>query len=66
MLAESAARWVLLVHTALGVAAVGAATHLVLWLRRYVRGESGRRRAVVRFAWLPMSAMSENRSVSPV
>ena len=28
------------------MAAVGAATHLVLWLRRYLRGESGRRRAV--------------------
>lgn len=32
--------------------AVGAATHLVLWLRRYVRGEKGRRRAVVKFASL--------------
>ncbi len=52
MLSESAARWLLVLHTALGVAAVGAATHLVLWLRRYVRGAAGRRRAVVRFAWL--------------
>jgi len=42
----------LVLHTALGVAAVGAATHLVLWLRTYIRGASGRRRAVVRFAWL--------------
>ena len=52
MLTESAARWVLLLHTALGVAAVGAATHLVIWLRKYLRGEHGRRRAVVRFAWI--------------
>jgi hypothetical protein len=52
MLSESAARWLLVLHTALGVAAVGAATHLVLWLRRYVHGEHGRRRAVVRFAWV--------------
>jgi hypothetical protein len=52
VLSESAARWLLVLHTALGVGAVGAATHLFLWLRRYVRGERGRRRAVVRFAWL--------------
>lgn len=50
MLTESAARWLLLLHTVLGVAAVGAATHLVIWLRRYVRGAYGRRRAVQRFA----------------
>ena len=55
MLDENAARWVLVLHTALGVAAVGASTHLVLWLRKYVRGETGRRRAVVRFAWLVLA-----------
>ena len=54
MLSESAARWLLVLHTGLGVAAVGAATHLFLWLRRYVRGEQGRRRAVVRFAVLTL------------
>lgn len=52
MLSETAARWLLVLHTAVGVAAVGAATHLFLWLRRYVHGEHGRRRAVVRFAWI--------------
>jgi hypothetical protein len=52
VLSETAARWLLLLHTAVGVAAVGATTHLFLWLRRYVHGEHGRRRAVVRFAWL--------------
>ncbi len=52
MLTESAARWVLVLHTAVGVAAVGAATHLVIWLRRYVRGQYGRRRAVIRFGWI--------------
>lgn len=52
VLIESAARWVLVLHTLVGVAAVGAATHLVLWLRKYVRGQSGKRRAVLRFAWL--------------
>lgn len=52
VLTEAAARWVLVLHTALGVAAVGAATHLVIWLRRYIRGQHGRRKAVVRFAWI--------------
>ncbi|HLL24256.1 MAG TPA: hypothetical protein VK427_19125 [Kofleriaceae bacterium] len=50
MLTENAARWMLVLHTVLGMAAVGAATHLVIWLRRYVRGAYGRRRAVQRFA----------------
>lgn len=40
----------LVLHTMLGVAAVGAATHLVIWLRRYVRGNYGKRRAVQKFA----------------
>jgi len=54
VLTDSAARWLLVLHTGLGVAAVGAATHLVIWLRRYVRGQQGRR-AVVRFAWLVLA-----------
>jgi hypothetical protein len=52
VLTESAARWLLVLHTAVGVAAVGAGTHLVIWLRRYVRGAAGLRRSVLRFAWL--------------
>jgi hypothetical protein len=52
VLTETAARWVLLLHTALGVAAVGAATHLVLWSRGFLRGAFGRLRAVRRFAWI--------------
>lgn len=55
MLLDSTARWLLVLHTVLGVAAVGAATHLVLWLRRYVRGAYGRRRAVIRFAWIVLA-----------
>ena len=55
MLTDAAARWVLVLHTALGVACVGAATHLVLWLRHYLRGQHGRRRAVVRFAWIVLA-----------
>lgn len=55
MLTESAARWMLVLHTAVGVAAVGSATHLVIWLRRYVRGQFGRRRSVIRFAWIVLA-----------
>ncbi|MEO8842858.1 MAG: hypothetical protein ABI591_14035 [Kofleriaceae bacterium] len=50
MLTFGAARLLLVLHTAIGVAAVGAGTHLVIWLRRYLRG-SGSRRAVLKFAW---------------
>jgi hypothetical protein len=55
VLTEIAARWVLVLHTALGVAAVGAATHLVLWTRPLLRGHVGRLRAVRRFAWLTLA-----------
>jgi hypothetical protein len=52
VLTEAAARWMLVLHTALGVAAVGAATHLVLWSRGFVRGSFGRLRAARKFAWI--------------
>ncbi|MDB4953274.1 MAG: hypothetical protein JWO36_843 [Myxococcales bacterium] len=55
MLTDSAARWLLVLHTALGVAAVGSATHLVLWLRKYLNGQSGKRRAVIQFSWLVLA-----------
>lgn len=55
MLTESAARWLLVLHTLLGVAAVGTATHLVIWLRRYLRGKTGSRRAVLKFARLTLA-----------
>ena len=49
MLTPSAARWLLVLHTGLGVAAVAAGTHLVVWLRRFLRG-AVTRRSVVKFA----------------
>ena len=55
MLTEAAARWMLVLHTALGVAAVGAATHLVLWSRGFLRGSFGRLRAARRFAWIVLA-----------
>jgi hypothetical protein len=54
VLTEAAARWMLVLHTALGVAAVGAATHLVVWSRSLLRGSFGRLRAVRRFAWIAL------------
>src|SRR5262245_23022218 len=55
VLTESAARWLLVLHTALGVAAVGAATHLVIWLRAIARGQLGRLRSARRFAWIVLA-----------
>ncbi|MEZ4363084.1 MAG: hypothetical protein R3B48_23085 [Kofleriaceae bacterium] len=52
--AEPYARWLLVLHTALAVAAVGAATHLALWMRGYFRGQLGRHRAIRRFALLSL------------
>jgi len=52
VLTESTARWFLVLHTALGVAAVAASTHLVVWMWRYGRGEFTRHRAVRKFAWI--------------
>jgi hypothetical protein len=54
VLSEAAARWMLVLHTALGVAAVGAATHLVLWSRGFVRGSFGRLPAARKFAWIAL------------
>lgn len=55
MLLDSTARWLLVLHTLVGVAAVGSATHLVIWTRRYLRGQYGRRHAVIRFAVITLS-----------
>lgn len=55
MLSDSAARWLLVLHTAFGVAAVGAATHLVVWLRGYLRGTYARHAAVRRFAAIALA-----------
>ena len=55
MLTEAAARWVLVLHTALGAAAVGATTHLVLWSRGFLRGSFARLAAVRRFAWIVLT-----------
>jgi hypothetical protein len=53
--AQEYARWLLVLHTALAVAAVGAATHLVLWMRYYWRGQLGRHKAIRRFAMISLA-----------
>jgi hypothetical protein len=53
--AQEYARWLLVLHTALAVAAVGAATHLPLWMRFYWRGQLGRHRSIRRFAALSLA-----------
>jgi hypothetical protein len=55
VLTESVARWLLVLHTALGVAAVATTTHLVLWLRGYLRGKHDRYRPVRRFAAIALA-----------
>ena len=50
MLTFWAARLLLVLHTAIGVSAVAAGTHLVIWLRRYLRG-TGSRSSTLKFAW---------------
>jgi hypothetical protein len=50
VLTASAARWLLVLHTALGVAAVGSATHLFLWLYRG--------RTIGRYAWLVVALIA--------
>lgn len=47
---ESQARLWLIVHAVLGAATVAVATHLVIWIRRYPRGDFGRHRAARWFA----------------
>lgn len=55
MLMEEQARWLLIGHAVLGAATVAAATHLVVWMRGWLRGRFTRRRAVQRFAWISLA-----------
>ena len=52
MFAEPYARLLLVVHTLLAAALVATSTHLVLWMRGYLRGQCTRHRATQRFAML--------------
>ncbi|MBT8492082.1 MAG: hypothetical protein KJO07_03395 [Deltaproteobacteria bacterium] len=48
--AESAARWLLVLHAILGVAVVAVTTHLAIWLHRYRQGRHKRVAAIRRFS----------------
>lgn len=50
LFAEEQARWLLVAHTAVAAAVVGAATHLVVWLRPFVRGQFERLRGARKLA----------------
>ncbi|HEY8142400.1 MAG TPA: hypothetical protein VIG06_07005, partial [Kofleriaceae bacterium] len=52
---EAQARFLLILHAILGAATVAASTHLVIWLRGYLRGKPQRKRAVKRFAWISLA-----------
>lgn len=51
---EAQARLLLVLHAILGAATVAVSTHLVVWLRGYLRGKPQRQRAVRRFAWISL------------
>jgi hypothetical protein len=50
LLLEEHARLVLVLHAVLGASLVAATTHLVVWMRGYLRGAFPRQRAVRRFS----------------
>ncbi|HVV82810.1 MAG TPA: hypothetical protein VHE35_07005 [Kofleriaceae bacterium] len=54
MVSPAVARWLLVLHAALAVAVVAAATHWLTWLLKLVRGQPGRIRSVRRFALIAM------------
>jgi hypothetical protein len=60
---ESHARLLLVVHAALGAALVAASTHLVVWMRGYLRGRFERRRAVRRFSLIAVALFGLNYTV---
>ena len=66
MLESDTARWLLVLHTALSVATVGALTHLVIWMREYRRGVTTRHRAVRKFAMLALALFATNFIVGNV
>ena len=63
MVSTAVARWLLILHAVLAVAAVGAATHWLIWLVKTMRGQPGRIRAVRRFAVIAMALYAATMTV---
>lgn len=66
ILTEDAARWLLVLHTTVSVATVGALTHLVIWMRGYRRGDTSRHRSVKKFALIALSLYAANFTLGNV
>jgi len=58
--AEDFARWLLVAHVVLGVAVVGASTHLVIWTRGFPRGHFHRIDAIRRFSRIALALYALN------
>lgn len=56
VLFEQYAAALLTMHAIFALMTVALSTHLVFWLRKTLRGQSGKRRSLVRFAWLSAAA----------
>jgi hypothetical protein len=52
---EEHARWLLVTHTVVAVALVASSTHLVVWMRGYLRGSYARHRSVRKFSYITLS-----------
>jgi hypothetical protein len=60
---EDTARWLLVLHTAVSVATVGALTHLVIWMRGYRTGDTARHRSVKKFALIALCLYAANFTI---
>jgi hypothetical protein len=52
---EEYARWLLVLHTTTAVALVASSTHLVVWMRGYMREKCSRHRSVRKFAYITLA-----------
>ena len=55
MFLEAYARWLMVLHTVAAVALVASSTHLVVWMRGYLRGRFARHAGVRKFAYIAAS-----------
>jgi heme A synthase len=60
ILSEDAARWMLVLHTAVSVATVASLTHLVVWMWPYRKGDMRKHTAVRKFALISLALFATN------